>query len=118
MARADIGAGFQYSPDIQQQRSRILGGGHVDHQRLIGRTGVGLCKNLSWTHAVQHRGVAPDIIIFNECAAGQHDPKRGNHFPGPVNHLSFLIAAHVRSQTGQHGLQILSGGSPEQRGFR
>ena len=54
MARADIGAGFQYAPDIQQQCLRILGGGHVDHQRLARHAGVRLRKDAACAHAAEN----------------------------------------------------------------
>ena len=106
MARADIGAGFQYAPDIQQQRSRILGGGHVDHQRLARHAGVRLRKDAAGADAAQDAVIAPHVSHFNDDPAGEHhaDLLRGN--PLRENNLALLKGVLLRVQATEHFLNV------------
>ena len=98
MARADIGAGFQYSPDIQQQCLRILGGGHVDHQRLARHAGVRLRKNARRGRAAQDAVIAPYVSHLNDDLAGEHhaDLLRGS--PLRENNLALFEGVLLRVQ--------------------
>ena len=116
MARADIGAGFQYSPDIQQQRSRILGGGDVDHQRLARHTGVRLRKDAAGADAAQDAVIAPHVPHLDDDTAGQHHAQLLRGRPLRQDDRALFIGALCGAQAAQHFLDVRHRHAAKKRG--
>ena len=107
MVGAGVGADLEHPVYIQKEDFGGPSGHHVHHQGLPGGAGVGLGENLPRLHTVQYRGVAPEVVVFDEDAAREHDAQRGNHVAGAVDPIPLGIPPPLRPQAGEHGRHLL-----------
>jgi len=117
MEAAGVGADSEHALGVQKQHLRRLGGNDADHQPLTGQAGVVFRKDLPCAYLVQNTAVAPDIIILDGYAAGEHHAHGGDGLPLPADEIAPLIGFRCRLQAAQHALDILRRDAPEQIGL-
>ena len=117
MEAAGVGADGEHAIGIQKQHLRRLVGHGADHQLFAGQAGVVFRKDLPCAHPIQNAAVAPDIIILDGYAAGEHHAHGGDGLPLPADELAPLIGFRCRLQAAQHALNILRRDAPEQIGL-
>ena len=101
-----MGAAAEYPADVQEKNLRLFRRFHVYHQRLAWRAGIGLGENLARQDAVQHRGISPDIIMFDQDLSLQYHSQGSSRVTGPVNHFPFFIGLRFRCQAGEHRFHL------------
>ena len=106
MVRTDPGAGLRQPSDVQQQRLRILGGGHIDHQRLARYTGIRFRKDTARADAVQNAVIAPHVPHLNDDPAGQHHAEPIDGRPLRKDDLSFFIGMLFCREAAEHFLNV------------
>lgn len=117
MEAAGVGADGEHALGVQKQYRRRLCGNGADHQLFAGQAGVVFRKDLPCAYLIQNAAVAPDIIILDGYAAGEHHAHGGDGLSLPADELAPLIGFRCRLQAAQHALDILRRDAPEQIGL-
>lgn len=117
MEATGVGADGEHAIGAQKQHLCWLSSHRADHQPLAGQAGVVFRKDLPCAHPIQNAAVAPEIIILDGYAAGEHHAHGSDGLPLPADELAPLIGFRCRLQAAQHAFDILRRDAPEQIGL-
>ena len=106
----------QHAFDVQKQHSRgcFRRDAHLQHR--TGCAGIGGGEGLSRPCLGQNIAVAPDVLLLDQNAPGQHQTDRFRRIAGTQQQRILRETRCFRAKTGEHGRKLLFGNTGEERG--
>ena len=89
MVGAGVRADLEHAVHVQEKHIHRFSGHHVDHQGFAGSAGLGLGEDLPRPNAVQNGGIAPQVVVFDQDAAGQHHAQGRDDISSAADHFAF-----------------------------
>ena len=105
----------QHAFDVQKQHSRgcFRRDAHLQHR--TGCAGIGGGEGLSRPCLGQNIAVAPDVLLLDQNAPGQHQSNRFRRIPGTQQQRILREALFFCAETGEHGRKLLFGNAGKER---